>query len=255
MKVSDRRPVRGAGGPRGPSASAPVSGVRAGAPVAAAAPVAPAGPRAVADSAKVMGIPEVEFTPKVRDAIMSLMREVDQLRNELTRAKARLAELERLADRDTLTPLYNRRAFVRELSRASANVERYGTPISLVYFDLNGLKRINDSAGHAAGDAAIRQIADILAQGLREGDVLARLGGDEFGVILNQSDSAMAEEKAEQLAGMIRSRPLNWKGRTLPLGIAYGVYPLRAGEDPVTALAAADRAMYSHKLTFRERRI
>ncbi|QDO99750.1 GGDEF domain-containing protein [Ferrovibrio terrae] len=201
-----------------------------------------------------MGIPEPELTPRVRDAIVRLMGEVDQLRNELTRTRHRLAELERLADRDTLTPLYNRRAFVRELSRSMAHVERYGRPSCLIYFDLNGLKDINDKHGHPAGDAALIQVGQILLDNTREFDVIARLGGDEYGVILSETDAHIGREKAEHLAEAIRRRPLHWEGKSLPLDAAYGVYPLKPGEDPGSALAAADQMMYSHKLSRRTAR-
>lgn len=253
-KIEDRRPVG-----LGPG-TAPIgaSGGGAARPVAvttgqqAATPAQATAQPAV--TATVMGIPEPELTPRVRDAIMRLMGEVDQLRNELNRTRHRLAELERLADRDTLTPLYNRRAFVRELSRGMAHVERYNRPSCLIYFDLNGLKEINDKYGHAAGDAALIQVGQILLDNTREVDVIARLGGDEYGVILSETDAQQGREKADHLAEAIRRRPLHWEGKSLPLDAAYGVYPLKPGEDPGSALAAADQMMYSHKLARRTAR-
>lgn len=251
-KIEDRRPVGLGPGPAPIGVSGGMVRPVAPGPVQVAASIKP-----VADpgaTATVMGIPEAELTPRVRDAIVRLMGEVDQLRNELGRTRHRLAELERLADRDTLTPLYNRRAFVRELSRSMALVERYGRPSCLVYFDLNGLKEINDRHGHGAGDAALIQIGQILLDNTREVDVLARLGGDEYGVILSETDAQQGREKADQLADAIRRRPLHWEGAVLPLDAAYGVYPLKAGEDPGSALAAADQMMYSHKLSRRAAR-
>lgn len=252
-KIEDNRPV----GLR------PVTTTQVGTSGGGVRPVAPQGgpisvtARPVAETgatATVMGIPEVELTPRVRDAIMRLMGEVDQLRTELNRTRHRLAELERLADRDTLTPLYNRRAFVRELSRAMAHVERYNRPSCLIYFDLNGLKEINDKHGHSAGDAALIQVGQILLDNTREVDIIARLGGDEYGVILSETDAQQGREKADQLAEAIRRRPLHWEGKVLPLDAAYGVYPLKPGEDPGAALAAADQMMYSHKLARRTAR-
>ncbi|MFN4163654.1 MAG: GGDEF domain-containing protein [Ferrovibrio sp.] len=252
-KIEDRRPVGLGPGtaPIGASGgSARPVAVTANQQVPTLAPTT-AQPAA---TATVMGIPEPELTPRVRDAIMRLMGEVDQLRNELNRTRHRLAELERLADRDTLTPLYNRRAFVRELSRAMAHVERYNRPSCLIYFDLNGLKEINDKYGHAAGDAALIQVGQILLDNTREVDVIARLGGDEYGVILSETDAQQGREKADHLAEAIRRRPLHWEGKSLPLDAAYGVYPLKPGEDPGSALAAADQMMYSHKLARRAAR-
>ncbi|MEK9967566.1 MAG: GGDEF domain-containing protein [Ferrovibrio sp.] len=251
MKIEDRRPV-------GLGSTTPIGSGGSARPVAVTPSQGSGGVTATtvnpAATATVMGIPEPELTPRVRDAIVRLMGEVDQLRNELNRTRHRLAELERLADRDTLTPLYNRRAFVRELSRSMAHVERYGRPSCLIYFDLNGLKEINDRHGHAAGDAALIQVGQILLDNTREFDVIARLGGDEYGVILSETDAHVGREKAEHLADAIRRRPLHWEGKALPLDAAYGVYPLKPGEDPGAALAAADQMMYSHKLSRRAAR-
>lgn len=132
-----------------------------------------------------------------------------------------------------------------------AHVERYGRPSALIYFDLNGLKEINDRQGHAAGDAVLIQVGQILLDNTRESDIVARLGGDEYGVILSETDALGGREKADQLAEAIRRRPLHWEGKTLALDAAYGVYPLKPGEDPGSALAAADQMMYSHKLARR----
>jgi diguanylate cyclase (GGDEF)-like protein len=73
--------------------------------------------------------------------------------------------------------------------------ERYDSPSSLVYFDVNGLKPINDSHGHSAGDADLMRIAGVLVKNVRESDVVGRLGGDEFSIILSQADGATAAKK------------------------------------------------------------
>jgi len=211
-------------------------------------------PRNVADTATVMGIPEPELTPKVREAIMNLMAEVHSLRQQLERTTTRLADLEKLADEDSLVPMPNRRAFVRELSRLQSFTQRYKVPASLIFFDVNGFKSINDTYGHAAGDAALLTVAQTLVDNLRESDVVGRLGGDEFGVILVQADDKVSREKAEQLATAITARPVHWESKSIPLSVAYGVYPLGGGEDPGEALAAADKAMYAHKQANRAKR-
>lgn len=211
--------------------------------------VAQNAPRAVADSASVLGIPDQELTPKVRDAIMRLMAEVDQLRRDLDQSRERIAFLERLADQDALAPIANRRAFVRELSRIMAFGERYNSAASIIYFDVNGLKPINDTYGHPAGDAVLMKVADVLVENVRESDVVGRLGGDEFGVILSQADEATAAEKARMLVQKIESEPLDWQGHQIPIHVSYGVYTFRGGDSAGEALAAADRAMYAHKQT------
>ena len=111
---------------------------------------------AAADTASIMGIPEAELTPKVRTAIMTLLDEVQRLRDELKQTQSRIDYLEQLADEDSLIPVINRRAFVHELSRMMSFAERYEVRSSMLYFDLNGMKAINDTYGHAAGDCGAR---------------------------------------------------------------------------------------------------
>ena len=119
---------------------------------------------------------------------------------ELEEARARISSLEKLVDEDPLMPVCNRRAFVRELSRMMGLAGRYGLPGSVVYFDVNNLKQINDVHGHAAGDAALMQVARTLVESVRATDVVGRLGGDELGVLLLRTDKLLAEQKAGELA-------------------------------------------------------
>lgn len=207
-----------------------------GAPVAAAATSS----AARVDSAAFLGVPQAEMTPAVQAAIQTLLSELDALRGEVSRLKGRLAQAEDLADRDALTPLLNRRAFVRELGRVSAMGDRYGTPASLVYFDLDGFKAINDRDGHAAGDAALKAVAERLTANVRETDVVARMGGDEFAVILVHTDGATARAKAGVLAQAIAAEPLK-------LGVSWGVREIAPDSDAETLLASADAAMFAAK--------
>ncbi len=228
---------------------APVAPAKPSEPVekGAAAKPADAGVSRLPDQATVLGIPEGELTPKVRAAIDLLLEEVQGLRQELEQAKRRVDHLEQLADQDTLTPVLNRRAFVRELSRVMAFTERYGAASAVIYFDVNGLKLINDRHGHAAGDAALSHVAQVLMQQVRSSDVVGRLGGDEFGVILVQAEQAEAQTKAHSLAQAIAASPVPWNGDVLQVGASYGVHSLAPGQAAQDALDAADRAMYAQK--------
>lgn len=190
----------------------------------------------------------IEALPlEARKALARLVAERDRLRDELGRARGKIASLERLADEDSLTPVANRRAFVRQLTRMIAFTHRYGVPASVVYFDINNMKQINDSHGHPAGDAALRHIAAVLRDNIRSSDIVGRLGGDEFGVILAQTDEAQAHGKAQALAEAIAAAPLHWEGATLPVSAAYGVYAFSGSDDAQQAIEAADRAMYQQK--------
>lgn len=201
----------------------------------------------VAPAASVLGIPESEFTPKVRDAIMGLMSEVDNLRRELNQTRARLDEVEKSADQDSMLPLLNRRAFVRELTRHISLAGRYNTPTSLIYFDLNRMKQTNDTLGHAAGDAVLAHFAEVLTAHVRDSDCVGRLGGDEFGVLLSHANQERALKKADDLAKKLEASPTKWNGNVIPVSFAYGAFELKSGDNPDVAMARADQAMYEHK--------
>ena len=188
-----------------------------------------------------------ETGPGRRDALGRLRGENERLRRELRDAQIRIVELERLADEDALVPVANRRAFMRELTRVIAFAQRYGLPASVIYFDVNGMKQINDAHGHLAGDAALRHMAKLLCDNTRASDTLGRLGGDEFGVILAQSNLEQANHKAASLAETIAATPLRWGTADIPVSAAFGVYSFSGGDDAQVAIDAADRAMYRQK--------
>jgi diguanylate cyclase (GGDEF)-like protein len=200
-----------------------------------------------APAAALLGIPENECTPNVRVAFAALTREVDDLRRELDATRAKLEAAEKNADQDDLLPLLNRRAFVRALTRHIAFVDRYHTPSSLIYFDLNNFKLVNDAHGHAGGDAVLRQFAGVLIANVRETDTVGRVGGDEFAILLSHADRAQAHKKADQLAEQVRTSPATWNGQSIALTFAYGAFELKGGDNPEDAMERADEAMYRHK--------
>ena len=204
-------------------------------------------PPPVSATTSVLGIPENEFTPRVRDAILTLMGEVDNLRRELQKTRERLEQVERTADQDHLLPLLNRRAFVRELTRYISFAGRYGTPATLLYFDLDGFKQVNDTFGHAAGDAVLAHFADTLLAQTRDSDVVSRLGGDEFGVLLAHASVEQGRKKADILAEKLKAEPTMWQGKPIPIGFSYGAFELKGDDTPDLAMARADEAMYVQK--------
>jgi diguanylate cyclase (GGDEF)-like protein len=233
MEIRDRKSVQGVGA------------ARPGQGVAAPQAAAQAGP--ARDVLAVGGIPEVELTPNVVRALTALMAEVEQLRHELEDARLRIGYLEKLVDEDPLMPVVNRRAFLRELSRMMAFAQRYGVAASIVYFDVNNMKHINDTYGHSAGDAALVAVAKILIENVRTTDVVGRLGGDEMGVLLMQNDKALADRKAVELADLIANHPVKVEGGTVHVTVSYGVHSFAQGDSAGEVIEAADRAMYSRK--------
>jgi diguanylate cyclase (GGDEF)-like protein len=179
--------------------------------------------------------------------LLHLVQEVEALRLELKSMGQRLAEAERLADRDVLTPLLNRRAFLREVQRAIAMCRRHNTPASLIYFDMDSFKAINDRFGHAGGDAALVTVAERLRAEVREADVVGRIGGDEFAVLLQHADQKAATAKAASLLAVVTAAPAISEDREILLRLTYGVREISAADSAEQALAEADAAMYVHK--------
>ena len=250
MKIRDKRSIGEVAAPK--SGAAGTSSTRAtgtAAYGANAALTAPASGRVVSDSTSIQGVSEAEMTPSVRDALMKLMGEVSQLRRELASVRERLRDAEGLADTDALVPVYNRRAFVREVTRAMSAAKRYGSSLGLIYLDLDGLKQLNDVHGHAAGDAALRGVATLLVAEVRESDVVARLGGDEFGILLEHISESGAQKKATDIEQRIRATPVAFEDKALSLSASVGAVGLNLDEDPEQALARADALMYAMKKT------
>ena len=199
------------------------------------------------DHVEVLGLSETELTPAVQSALATLMVELQTLRGEAQRLKARLAEAEAAADADPLTSARNRRAFVRELARVAAHARRYGSPASLVYVDVDGLKSLNDRFGHAAGDAALQAVADTLASHVRASDAVGRMGGDEFAVLLANADRAAAEAKAAALAGLVGAEPVRAGDQRVQVSVSWGACQIDPAKDPEALIAEADAAMYAMK--------
>jgi diguanylate cyclase (GGDEF)-like protein len=176
-----------------------------------------------------------------------LAEENERLRASLVQMQERVAELEQLADTDTLTPLPNRRRFVRELERVVALASRHGTPAALLYIDIDSLKAINDEHGHGVGDAALVHVATLLAGLVRSSDLAARIGGDEFALILDHLDHNSAIEAAERIARVIAESRLEVDGKAVALEASIGTAMILPGDSAEDAMKRADRNMYLAK--------
>ena len=178
-----------------------------------------------------------------------LVSENEALSSEIARLRLRVLELERAADTDPLVPVYNRRAFMREVARAQTVNARYDMLSSIVFFDLNGFKSINDRFGHGIGDELLLKTGKVLLEGVRDCDMVARLGGDEFGILLFKSDPRTAHAKASALACRIADQHVEMPTGNVSVTAAWGVAPCEADDTPEQVLARADRAMYMAKKT------
>lgn len=187
-----------------------------------------------------------------RDVSDAAMTALERLAAERDSLAERLAAAETLADRDALAPVFNRRAFMRELHRTMSEVERYKSPAAVLYLDLDGFKALNDSYGHAAGDAVLRHVGLMLLDSVRESDIVGRLGGDEFGVILNRATAEEAHAKAAALNEKLNGAVILHEGMAHRVRASFGVHAIALVEDPETAVARADEAMYADKFARRQ---
>ena len=188
-------------------------------------------------SDEVTNVPDVD----------GLVEEIDRLRHKVAQLQERVEQLDRLAHQDSLINLPNRRGFMRELDRLIARVGRYGDTTAMLFVDLDGLKMINDTFGHGAGDEALIQVAEMLTKGVRRSDVVARIGGDEFGILLENSSGERAHETAARLTDLISGTDLVYEGDALPLSVAIGVSVIGAEDSAEAVIARADEEMYRRK--------
>jgi diguanylate cyclase (GGDEF)-like protein len=176
-----------------------------------------------------------------------LVSEISALRARVAQLQDRVAQLDLLAHEDSLVQLPNRRGLVRALERLIDRVGRYQEKAAILFVDLDGLKLINDSFGHQAGDEALMQVARLLIGGVRKSDVVARIGGDEFVILLGHSDEETARETAGRLIDVIADSDFVHDGQALPLSVAIGASPIHGDDTPESALARADEEMYRRK--------
>lgn len=176
-----------------------------------------------------------------------------RLQAQIIRSRELEAVLIRRATTDELTGLYNRRAFFESVQKELARVRRSGVGFSLLLMDIDFFKQVNDTYGHAAGDAVLRVLADTLRSTLRVVDVAARMGGEEFAILLPETQENEAHRVAERLRQAIAAAEAHVGVHTIRVTISIGVAALSANTpDPDTLLHAADEALYAAKARGRD---
>ncbi|WP_319411409.1 GGDEF domain-containing protein [uncultured Cohaesibacter sp.] len=159
-----------------------------------------------------------------------------------------------IAERDDLTRLLNRAGFLRRGSALAIKAERDMASLSMIMFDVDHFKTINDTRGHSAGDMALKHLAEILLDICRDEDVIARWGGEEFAIILPYANAQGAEIMAERLREKIARTPLLWKGKAVLLTISAGVTEWNHEGDCLEDMVErADKGLYLAKAAGRNR--
>lgn len=185
---------------------------------------------------------------------------VDKLKTpeeQIKDMETELARLSHLVYYDELTGLFNRRGFLEEAERAfrlisygNTSLERrtgFQIPFSIVFADIDNFKSINDTHGHAAGDEALKTVAQTLHRSLRTGDLLGRLGGEEFVIALIGADAERGARIAKKLCAALEGVSFTWEGTLIPLTASFGVAEYANEPTLLDVVGKADRAMYRAK--------
>ncbi|RID97120.1 GGDEF domain-containing protein [Simplicispira hankyongi] len=176
-----------------------------------------------------------------------------ELKDEVVRRVALQGELERQAFTDLLTGLPNRRALAERFATESARAQRRSEPLSLAMFDLDHFKRVNDTHGHAGGDAVLRGVGEVCARSFRGADMAARVGGEEFAVLLPDVDLQRAGTVLQRFNDLLAATPAMVGDQAVAVTATAGVAQHQPGEDLNALMARADAAMYAGKQAGRNR--
>ena len=164
-------------------------------------------------------------------------------------------EIYRLMTFDGLTEIHNKRSFETVIEREVSRAHRYRRPLSLLLFDIDHFKRINDACGHLAGDAVLRQLAALVSANIRREDIVARVGGEEFALVVPEIALEQARAVGEKLRALIERTPCRFEDATIPITASFGVAEIGAtppmGSKELYQLA--DERLYAAKRGGRNR--
>jgi len=191
---------------------------------------------------------------KVAERTQELEHTNAQLSLEIEVRKRAEIELERLARTDPLTGIYNRRYFFELAQKEFARAQRYDFPLSVMMFDIDHFKRINDTHGHFTGDQVLRAVAGIIRESMREVDIFARYGGEEFVMLLPETGITDARKSAERLRAMVENKVIDTDSGEIQITASIGLASLDGKVDLLERLLDfADVAMYGAKQKGRNR--
>jgi diguanylate cyclase (GGDEF)-like protein len=194
----------------------------------------------------------IEYEEQLIQRLTRKNQELEQSYDFLRRTRQELNYQELLAQTDELTGLYNRRCFNAQLAKAIKWIAASGRPVGVVLIDLDHFKPVNDQLGHAAGDAVLKRVAEIIRLDVGANHLPCRLGGDEFAVLLTNMGREEVEQRAEAIrAGIDEMTP----GRQIRLGVTatLGIAVFQEGDSAETLVQRADRNLYRGKRLGRNR--
>ncbi len=163
-------------------------------------------------------------------------------------------EIYRLTIIDGLTEIYNKRAFLETLEREFNRSQRYSRPLSMIIFDIDHFKNVNDTYGHLTGDYVLKHMSKIIKNSVRTEEFLARYGGEEFTIIMPESTRMAAINLGEKIRALVESSTFHFEGKIIPITISVGVSTLTPSIfTPMELISVADKKLYQAKATGRNR--
>ena len=187
-----------------------------------------------------------EITKKFDDIQSQMTQEVQRANQVITNLNAKVQELERSSNLDSLTKVFNRRALTAYLNTLCSK-KNISHEMHLLILDIDDFKIINDTYGHIAGDKILIFIANLLRKTLRDSDKIFRYGGEEFVIILNRTDASTCIEVTNRILNLIRNNQLIYKGESLNVTISIGATIYYKNDTPDDIIARADKALYKSK--------
>lgn len=156
-------------------------------------------------------------------------------------------EIYRMAIVDGLTQVHNKRYLLEFLDREMARCARYLRPLSLIMFDVDHFKVINDSHGHIAGDVVLKRLAELVSEHVRKEEAFARYGGEEFAIIMPETPARRARVFAEKVRALVERTTFCYEGKSIAVTCSLGVAEMGDFADPAAFIAAADANLYAAK--------
>jgi len=196
---------------------------------------------------------EEERYQYAQSLIQQLTTKMQALEQDSEHLRERLAQTQQEAMQDPLTGLPNRKAYEDRVAAEVARCRRYPMPLTMVVWDVDMFKSINDTYGHAAGDRVLRVIGETLSSSIRETDFIARYGGEEFVLLLPQTSLDVASGVCEKLRQLIATTPFHFQDKPVSITLSGGLAALQENEAVNTLFERADAAMYRAKQVGRNR--